>query len=156
MDLVGGVSPTQVISRHTIDWVIKKIKTIERVLLVAPSSSIIAAMPHRMIVAAICERIKFVMVKQCTEGEEEQKQNKNQKWRDLMCELPLPMPSRPEPGRRRNQKIGFSLGFRSIRGWEGGEDAREVVEVKVGGEDNVRLGFEVEERVNGSAGCEGL
>ncbi|KOM44147.1 hypothetical protein LR48_Vigan05g175200 [Vigna angularis] len=37
-------------------------------------------------------------------------------------------------------------------GWEGGEDAREVAEVRVGGEDGVGLGFEVEERVNGSAG----
>ncbi|KOM47036.1 hypothetical protein LR48_Vigan07g074000 [Vigna angularis] len=84
MDLVGGASSTQVISRHTIDWVIKKIKTIERVLLVAPSSSIVAAMPHqtiagamphRTIAAAICERIKSVMVEQCTDGKKEQKQN---------------------------------------------------------------------------------
>ncbi|WVY89624.1 hypothetical protein V8G54_035138 [Vigna mungo] len=37
-------------------------------------------------------------------------------------------------------------------GWEGGEDVIEVAEVRVGGEDDVRLGFEVEERVNGNAG----
>ncbi|KOM56495.1 hypothetical protein LR48_Vigan10g238700 [Vigna angularis] len=106
MDLVGGASPTQVISRHTIDWIIKKIKTMERFLLAAPSSLIVAAMPHRTIATAMPHRM-----------------------------IAAAMPP---------------------FGWEGGEDAREVMEVRVGGEDGVGLGFEVEERVNGSAGCEGL
>ncbi|WVZ05618.1 hypothetical protein V8G54_018964 [Vigna mungo] len=36
--------------------------------------------------------------------------------------------------------------------WNGGEDAREVAEVRVGGEDDVGHGFEMEERVNDGAG----
>jgi len=38
------------------------------------------------------------------------------------------------------------------QGWEGGEEAREVAEVRVGGEGGVGLGFQVEECVNGGAG----
>ncbi|WVZ20513.1 hypothetical protein V8G54_007835 [Vigna mungo] len=46
----------------------------------------------------------------------------------------------------------YRLGMGGRRGWEGGEDVRKVAEVRVGGEDDVGLGFEEEERVNGSVG----
>ncbi|WVZ14460.1 hypothetical protein V8G54_012026 [Vigna mungo] len=42
--------------------------------------------------------------------------------------------------------------IREMKGWEGGEDAREVANVRLGEENDVRLGFEVEECVNGDAG----
>ncbi|KOM33233.1 hypothetical protein LR48_Vigan01g278900 [Vigna angularis] len=153
MDLVGGASPAQVISRHTIDWVIKKIKPLSessssrlhgsplwvtavartrnpmgRTSVTAPHR-IIATMPHRMIIAAMPHRTIVVVVPPFV----------------TVTTIFLVSVGGGIVGSSRYVCGVYQLGMRGRRGCERGCEG-------YGRRRRRRLGFEVEERVNDSAG----